>query len=330
MSFVKKNWQDQSVLIAGLGSIGQRHTRLLHASGVKTIYVCDTMSAAVQKTVDTYPGVIAVDSYDAGLERKPDAVFILTPPKLHVPMAIQAAKQGCHIFCEKPISDDMTGIGALRKAIEETGVLFAVGLCFRYHAGVRKLKEIVDSGRIGRPIHIRAFMGENFPSVRPDYKTLFSAQYSGAFDLIHDLDLAVWFANQPVKRQSVVYGHFSDIGIQAPDLAEFLIEFENQCLANVHLDFYTNPQTRKFTVTGTRGMARVEFASWTKYTVSVWTQETGWESMTRATERDCMFIDEDLAFLKAISGEDTCVYGIDEGCKALALVDQALHSDRPV
>ena len=323
---MKKNWQDQSVLVAGLGSIGQRHTRLLHAAGVKTIYVCDAVSDVVQKTGASYPGVMSVQSYEDGLARKPDAVFILTPPKMHIPMAIQAARQGCHIFCEKPISDDMSGVEKLSQVIEETGVLFAVGLCFRYHAGVRKLKEIAESGRIGRLVHIRAFMGEHFPSVRPDYKTLFSAQYSGAFDLIHDLDLAVWFANQPVKQQSVVYGNFSDIGIQAPDLAEFLIEFEDQCLANVHLDFYTNPRTREFTLTGTKGMAKVEFASWDKYTVSVWTQETGWESETRATTRDAMFVDEDLAFLKAVSGEESCIYGIEEGCKALELVDQALHS----
>ena len=93
----------------------------------------------------------------------------------------------------------------------------------------------------------------------------------------------------------------------------------------MHLDFYTNPRTREFTVTGTKGMAKLEFASWDQYTVSVWTEETGWESETRACRRDDMFTDEDVAFLRAISGEPACIYGLDEGVKALALVDQALN-----
>ena len=320
-----KTWQDQSVLVAGLGSIGQRHTRLLHSAGVKTIFVCDAVDGLARKTAETYPGVIPVESYEAGLARRPDAVFILTPPRLHIPMAVQAAQQGCHIFCEKPVSDDMTGIDRLRGVLDKTGVTFAVGLCFRYHEGVKKVREIVESGRIGRIVSIRAFMGENLPTVRPDYKTLFSAKYCGAFDLIHDLDLAVWFAGQPVRRMEVMYGNYSDIGIEAPDLAEFMIEFDDRCLATVHLDFFTNPRTREFMVTGTKGMAKVEFASWTKYTVSVWTEETGWESETRASARDDMFTDEDTAFLKAITGEPACIYGLDEGVRALALVDQALH-----
>ena len=319
------NWQEKSVLVAGLGSIGQRHTRVLHEAGVKTIYVCDAVDGIALKTAETYPGVIPVASYEDGLARRPDAVFILTPPKLHVPMAIQAARQGCQIFCEKPVAEDMHRIGELRQVLNETGATFAVGLCFRYHAGVQRLKALVDGGRIGRPVHIRAFMGEHLPAVRPDYKTLFSARYCGAFDLIHDLDLAVWFADRNVRRMEVMYGNYSDIGIEAPDLAQFMIEFEDRRLASVHLDFYTNPRTREFTVTGTKGMAKLEFASWDKYTVSVWTEETGWESETRASRRDDMFTDEDVAFLRAISGEPACIYGLDEGVKALALVDQALN-----
>ena len=42
-----KTWQDQSVLVAGLGSIGQRHTRLLHSAGVKTIFVCDAVDGHI-------------------------------------------------------------------------------------------------------------------------------------------------------------------------------------------------------------------------------------------------------------------------------------------
>src|SRR5205085_7137903 len=134
-----------------------------------------------------------------------------------------------------------------------------VGLCFRYHKGLREVKQLLCDGAIGRLVSIRALMGEHLPDVRPDYRTLFSAQYSGAFDLMHDIDLALWFANQPVREVKAIYGSYSDMGIQAPDLVEILIDFEDRCLASVHLDFFQRPRRRQIELIGVAGVIAVEF-----------------------------------------------------------------------
>ena len=93
-----------------------------------------------------------------------------------------------------------------------------VALCFRYHEGLVRAKQYLDSGRIGRLVSIRALMGEHLPDVRPDYRTMYLALHNGAFELMHDVDLALWYAGQPVRKVHCVYGTYSDIGIQAADM----------------------------------------------------------------------------------------------------------------
>ena len=87
------DWQSLSVLLAGSGSIGKRHARVLTALGVRDIRVCDPNPAQIEGLLKDCPSVRPVASYEAGLQEKPATVFILTPPKMHVPMAVQAIER---------------------------------------------------------------------------------------------------------------------------------------------------------------------------------------------------------------------------------------------
>jgi len=188
-------------------------------------------------------------------------------------MAIQAIKAGCHVFLEKPLSDTLEGVSELSKLADEAERKVMVGFCFRYHKGLLKARELLRSGRIGQLVSIRAMMGEHFPQVRSDYKSTYYAKYSGAFELVHDLDLVIWYANQKIKNVYGVYGTFSDIGIEAPDTVEMLIEFEGKCVATVHLDFFQKPRRRVIEFIGTNGVMTIEFASWDEYTLSIYDEE---------------------------------------------------------
>ncbi len=94
-----RKWQELSVLVAGCGSIGKRHARILSELQVENILVCDPIAASREELASQVPCVRAYESYEAGLAEKPNAVLICTPPKLHVPMAIQAIEAGCHVLC---------------------------------------------------------------------------------------------------------------------------------------------------------------------------------------------------------------------------------------
>ncbi len=316
-------WNETSVLIAGCGSIGKRHARVLRGLGLKDIRACDPAPDQRDKLASETP-VRMFESYELGLESKPDAVFVCTPPKMHIPMATQAIEAGAHVFCEKPLAFSSAGIGELGGAAGRANRVLMTGLCFRYHDGLRKAKSLLESGRFGRLVSIRCMMGENLPAVRPDYRTLFSSKYSGAFDLTHEVDLAVWFAESPVRKVMCAAGSFSTIGIEAPDVAEILITFEAQCLASVHLDFFQIPRRRQTELICTAGVVMVEFASWDRCTVSVYEAGGDWQHETFPTARDDMFRAEDRAFLNAITGAGPAECGIEDARVSVEVIEQAM------
>ena len=87
---MSKDWKQQSVFIAGLGSIGLRHLRPLQALDVKDIRAFDPILASVTKALDIYTQPQIRSSYEEGLAAGPDGVFILTHPNMHIPMIVQA------------------------------------------------------------------------------------------------------------------------------------------------------------------------------------------------------------------------------------------------
>ena len=318
------DWRDLSVLLVGCGSIGKRHARVLVRLGIKDIRVCDPNSDQVAGLLKETPQVRTVPSFEQGLEEKPDTVFVLTPPELHVRMISQALATRCHVFCEKPLSDSLDGVLALMAQADSSDKKVMVGLCFRYHEGLLKAKRMLDAEEIGRLVSIRALMGEHLPEVRPDYRTLFSAKDSGAFDLSHDVDLAVWYADQPVADVQCVYGTFSDIGIEAPDTVEMLIRFADRCVASVHLDFFQRPRRRQIDLIGTAGVIVVEFPSWDACTISAFSASTGkWDHERIQTRRDDMFETEDREFLQAVAGGHPVRCDIPEAVKSLKVIAKA-------
>ena len=316
-----KTWQDLSVLIVGCGSIGKRHARVLNGLGVADLRACDPVAAQRESLLAQVPTVKMYETYEAGLADRPDTVLICTPPWLHVPQAAQAIRAGAAVLSEKPLSDSTDGLDDLvaLTAAEQKKVM--VAHCFRYHDGLLKAKAALDAGRIGRLVSVRALVGEHLPDVRPDYRSLFSAQHGGAFDLMHDIDLALWYAGLPVRQVYALSGSYSDIGITAPDVAEILIGFEGRCLATVHLDFFQRPRRRQIELIGAAGVIIVEFARWDRCTVSVYEAAKGaWEHEELVTDRDDMFRAEDREFLEAVADDKPIQCTIAEGRKAVEVV----------
>jgi predicted dehydrogenase len=323
---VVKAWDQLSILIAGCGSIGKRHARVLNGLGVKDIRACDPVPAQRESLLAETPSVKTYDSYEAGLRGSPDTVLICTPPRLHIPMAMQAIRAGCHVLCEKPLSDTPEGIDELDTLAAEAKKKVMVALCFRYHEGLVRAKRLVDSGRLGRIVSVRALMGEHLPDVRPDYRDLFSSKYLGAFDLSHEIDFAIWYAGRPIRQVYALSGSYSDIGIEAPDVVELLIDFGDRCMASVHLDFYQRPRRRQTELICTDGVIIVEFARWERCTVAVYEAAKGtWEREELITERDDMFRAEDREFLQAVAENKPVSCNIAEARKSVEVVENARH-----
>ena len=141
----------------------------------------------------------------------------------------------------------------------------------------------------------------------------------------HEIDLACWYANEPVTDIQAMDGVYGGIGFTAPDLAQLNLRFGEKCIASVYLNFFGTPRTRITELIGTRGTITVEFCSWDQCTVSVYEAEKGnWEREVIATERDHMFRTEDREFLQAITDNTKTLCPLEEGIKSLKIICTAI------
>jgi len=317
-----------SALVVGFGSIGRRHTRILQELGLKDIRVCDPLPEAQQRAQSqgillTYP------SYEDALSDNADTVIICSPTALHVTQAIQAVLAGKDVLIEKPLSASIEGVDELDRLAQEKKRIVMVAHCFRFHEGLLLAKNWMEEGRIGRLISIRAIVGEYIPEVMPNYKNMYISQYNGVYELMHDIDLALWYADQPPISVFGIDGNFSDVEMKSPDMAEMIIEFQDRCLASVHLDFFERARHRQIQLLGTDGTIIVEFARWDKCVMSIYQAKSGyWTTQEIVTDRDDMFRAEDTAFFQSVLQRTPPPIDIATGRVVLEVMLAAQESSR--
>jgi len=124
-----------------------------------------------------------------------EAVLICSPAATHVPLIIEAAKTGKHIFCEKPLSLDVADIKKALAAVDAAGVKLQVGFNRRFDPNFAKVKETVRSGKVGTPHLLR------ITSYDPEPPPLEYVKNSGGIFLdmsIHDFDMARFLSGSEI------------------------------------------------------------------------------------------------------------------------------------
>jgi len=100
-------------MIVGCGSIGRRHARNLKGLGLRQIGFCDSSPDALKYCREELQGETFSDYGEALEIFKPEIVLICTPPVCHVEQALAALQARAHVFIEKPLSHESSGIEAL-------------------------------------------------------------------------------------------------------------------------------------------------------------------------------------------------------------------------
>ena len=180
-------------LIAGAGSIGQRHLRNLRALGHEVL-VWDA-DPDQRNAAGALCGTV-VASLDAGLERAPDGLLVCTPPASHLAIATQGLLRDVHVFLEKPLAVDSSGADELIALARKRNRVMLVGCNLRFFRSLRRVKSLLEAERIGRVLSVRADCGFYLPSWRPgrDYRQTYSARASAGggilLDAIHEFAIA--------------------------------------------------------------------------------------------------------------------------------------------
>jgi predicted dehydrogenase len=106
------------------------------------------------------------DSYDALLaDPELEAIYNPLPNSLHCQWTIRALQAGKHVLCEKPMAANAAEAQQMAETAAQTGRLLVEAFHYRYHPLMARVKEILDSGEIGRPQYIEAYF--QVPIIQP-------------------------------------------------------------------------------------------------------------------------------------------------------------------
>jgi predicted dehydrogenase len=177
-----------------------------------------------------------------------DAIDICTPNNLHAEIAIEAAKHGKAILCEKPLSMNVAEGERMCEAVEKAGVPNTVWYNYRRIPAVTFAKQIIDSGALGRVFHYRAEFLQDW-TINADlpqggaalWRLDAAAAGSGVTGdlLAHCIDTAIWLNGQVAdvtamtetfvkERKHQLTGKVEKVGID--DACSFLCHFTNGSL----------------------------------------------------------------------------------------------------
>ncbi|MGH2840292.1 MAG: Gfo/Idh/MocA family protein, partial [Solirubrobacteraceae bacterium] len=140
-----------TVGVVGLGYWGPNLARNLHVlDGVELAWCCDQRPETRERLAATYRATrFTADLEDLLSDDELDAIVITTPVPTHAELAVRVLEAGKHCFVEKPLAQSVADAERAVAAAEKSGRILMVGHLLEYHPGVRKLKEIADSGELG-------------------------------------------------------------------------------------------------------------------------------------------------------------------------------------
>jgi predicted dehydrogenase len=143
------------VLVVGLGTMGLSHARAYHKiRGFKLAGLCTRRSAARDDLAAEFPDVPRFDDFSRALaELRPDAVAICNYTEANADLAIQAFAAGAHVFCEKPLADNMEAAERVVAAARASGKALLVGYILRVHPSWTRFVEIGQT--LGKPLAMR-------------------------------------------------------------------------------------------------------------------------------------------------------------------------------
>jgi len=234
------------VAVIGTGYWGPNLIRnFLAADHVEAVVACDLDSDRLAKMQKAFFGIETSSDPGAVIARPDiDIVVIATPVNSHHALATAALSAGKHCFIEKPMASSVAEAEQLIELAERKGLTIFVDHTFIYTGAVRKMKEIVSSGRLGDIYY--------FDSVRVNLG-LFQHDVNVIWDLApHDLSIMDYLLERRPRAVSAV--GTCHVGNGLEDIAYLTLEFDNNLIAHFHVNWLAPMKIRTTLIGGTKSM----------------------------------------------------------------------------
>lgn len=319
------------IAIVGCGSIGTRHARNLKALGAPPTALVEPDAERLQAVGrEVGAGNLFTSPQEmlkSGL--KLDAAVVCTPTVSHIETAAALARAGLAILMEKPLGISAEGVEELAAAVGSKP--FMMAMCYRYHPGLKLLREMISRGVNGRPLSALQWGGHHLPDWRPtrDYRAVYSAKSALGggvlWDSIHSLDIARWLFGE-IAEVSCVLARTGRLEIDSEDLAAMIFTHSSGAVTETHVDYLQRKRRQFVEVVCEEGNLLWDFDD---LRVRRWVAaEKRWEDTAFSFEVNDMYLAEMCDFLDAVRGKTPSPIGLDEGIRTMRLALAAIESSK--
>ena len=253
--------------IVGLGRWAKVLTKAAQKSAALKIVAGYSRSEEKRTAFAQEMGVPAVPNMRTMLDNPEIRGVILTVPnEQHLPMALEVAKSGKHVYTEKPIAstlEDGLEIAALQ---QKYGVTVTVGHSARLMAGIRKIREAIDAGELGRVAFIEAnFSNERALELTPKTWRWYKDKAPGgplSQLAIHQFDVMQYLGGDVLAATSIA-SKLSPVGAEVDDQSMTLLKFKDGKIGYVG-SCWTSPGVFAVRVFGSKGLMHyeIDFGTW--------------------------------------------------------------------
>ena len=253
-----------NIAIIGLGNMGSSHVRDIMSIEHAALYgVCDINIEKADRFAEEN-NVQAFYSYEELLKADElEAVIIATPHYFHTPIAIDFLKKGVHVLTEKPVAvhanDAKKMIAAYSEAkIDFPNLVFAAMFQQRTHGYWRKIKDLIDSGELGKLVRTTWIITDWFRTQHyydtGGWRATWKGEGGGVLlnQCPHNLDLYQWFVGLPDKVHGFVgIGKYHNVEVE--DEVTGVFQYNNGMVGHFITTTAESPGTNRLEIVGENG-----------------------------------------------------------------------------
>ena len=248
--------------LAGCGDIAEKRVvKAIQASAQGRLAGCtrrNTQRLAEFRSRHSIPKGYA-DYRELVSDPELEAVYLATPVWLHGSQTMEAAENGKHVLCEKPMAMNPQECRRMIDACRSNGVKLGVAYYRRFYPVVLKMRELLGQGAIGQPILVRSALVEQARLNGGGHPGWRFVRNQGGGGLLmdmasHRLDVLAMLFGRPESVAAFTDTRICPVEVE--DTGSLLIRFAGGIHATVFASHCVEPPRDDFEILGTRGCLR--------------------------------------------------------------------------
>jgi predicted dehydrogenase len=191
------------IALIGVGKFGKNHLRVLkelEKDDLCTLHGVADKRVEILENVKKNYNVAVTTNLPEFLESDIDAVDVVTPADTHFEVCRKCLAAGKHVFVEKPLAIEYAEARKLVQLAADRDRILMAGLIYRYNPAVRKIKELIDHGELGKIYYLYGhYMG--FKEPREEVGALLNFA-------VHHIDIYDYLLEEIPEETTCSVAHF--------------------------------------------------------------------------------------------------------------------------